>query len=567
MLKQLPGFLLFLIIIISPFPNQFPQTLPLKENLVDNNFNGPAGLFVRDVDKNGFNDIIGAGSAGNEICVWLHNGENPVTWSKEIVDDNFLGAIYVVAEDINGDSLIDLVGAGWDANQIVWWKNLGGQNPIQWEKKVIDNNSIRAHEVFVCDFENDGDKDIAAASANDNSLALFRNDGGDPIVWSKEIITSNFLGARSVCVGDIDNDNDNDIIGAALISNEVAYWRNDGGEPVVWTKFSISNNFNGAHKVCLYDLDDDQDLDILGTAYAVNQIAWWRNDGGNPVQWTKIIVTNNFTSAVISCPADLDLDGDIDVVGTAQGGNQIAWWRNDGSNPIIWSKIIIKSPFSGAWPLFLADIDNDFDTDILAGAYSADDIVWWENLHYKADFSAEPKSGAIPLEVQFADSSKLNSVTTQWEWDFEFDGVIDSYEQNPVWTYFEEGTYTVYLKVSDGISIDTEIKTEYINASVTNVENTGEAESFNLFQNYPNPFNPSTTISYQLPIASFVSLKIYNLLGKEVRELINEFQFAGNNQSEWNAKDEFGQDVQSGIYFCRLTANGKKFIRKMLLIR
>jgi len=102
-------FVIFILVItFQPMFNILSQEVSFKEHLIDNQFDGPAGLFVKDIDKNGFNDIIAAGSDGNDICIWLHNGDNPATWSKETVDENFSGAIYVFAEDIDGDSLIDL---------------------------------------------------------------------------------------------------------------------------------------------------------------------------------------------------------------------------------------------------------------------------------------------------------------------------------------------------------------------------------------------------------------------------------------------------------------------------
>jgi len=90
--------------------------------------------------------------------------------------------------------------------------------------------------------------------------------------------------------------------------------------------------------------------------------------------------------------------------------------------------------------------------------------------------------------------------------------------------------------------------------------------TFNLKQNYPNPFNPSTTISYQLSALSKVTLKVYDILGKEVKTLINKEQPAGNYKVNFNVS-KFG----SGVYFYRLTANGKKnnFVqtKKMILLR
>jgi PKD repeat protein len=554
--------ILILIITICPFLNIHSQEVSFKEYLVDNQFYGPAGIFVKDVDKNGFNDIIAAGSTGNDICVWLHNGDNPVTWSKETVDDNFPGAIYVFSEDVDGDSLIDLVGAGWDVHQVAWWKNLGGSNPIQWEKQVIDSSFLQAHEVYVYDLDDDDDMDVIGASAQGHTVTWWRNDRGNPVIWTKQNIGTSFYGARSIAVGDIDGDNDNDVVGAALLSNEIAWWRNDGGNPIAWTKFPVVNNFNGAHKVCVFDLDGDQDLDILGTAYMINQIAWWRNDGGDPVEWSKITVTSNFNAALISYPRDIDLDGDIDVVGTAQNLQQVAWWSNEGSNPYVWDKNIIKNSFYGVWPLFISDIDNDNDFDIVSGAYNLNQINWWENLLYNTNFQADPTSGEVPLEVQFTDLSYFSQTVNYWEWDFESDGIIDSYEKNPLWTFNEEGSYTIYLKTSDGESEDVEIKENYIITSISTVEEETIPAKTELFQNYPNPFNPSTRIKYSISQAVSVTLKLYDVIGNELVTLIDEEKPVGDHYFEID-----GNYLSNGVYFYQLKAGDYVQTRKMTLMK
>jgi hypothetical protein len=85
---------------------------------------------------------------------------------------------------------------------------------------------------------------------------------------------------------------------------------------------------------------------------------------------------------------------------------------------------------------------------------------------------------------------------------------------------------------------------------------------YELAQNYPNPFNPSTIINYQLPMSSYVTLKVYDVLGREVAALVNERKNAGSYSVEWNAT-AFG----SGIYFYRIEANGKTEIRKMVLLK
>ncbi len=99
-------------------------------------------------------------------------------------------------------------------------------------------------------------------------------------------------------------------------------------------------------------------------------------------------------------------------------------------------------------------------------------------------------------------------------------------------------------------------------------------KEFALRQNYPNPFNPSTVINYQLPIDSYVKLKVYNLLGQEVTSIVDEVQEAGYKSVEWNSDDLSGKSVASGVYVYRLEASSqadpsKSFsqIRKMILMK
>ncbi len=92
-------------------------------------------------------------------------------------------------------------------------------------------------------------------------------------------------------------------------------------------------------------------------------------------------------------------------------------------------------------------------------------------------------------------------------------------------------------------------------------------DKFELYQNYPNPFNPSTSITFDLPKDEFVTLKIYNIIGQEVKTLVNEFRNAGRHTVVWDGKDNSGKIVPSGIYLYRITAGNFNKTLKMVLAK
>ncbi len=103
---------------------------------------------------------------------------------------------------------------------------------------------------------------------------------------------------------------------------------------------------------------------------------------------------------------------------------------------------------------------------------------------------------------------------------------------------------------------------------VTDVKNgKGTPVIYNLAQNFPNPFNPTTTISYSLPERSNVVLKIYDMLGREVKTLINEEQSEGNYNITWNGDTNFGAKVASGMYLYRIEAGKFNQVKKMILLK
>ena len=82
-------------------------------------------------------------------------------------------------------------------------------------------------------------------------------------------------------------------------------------------------------------------------------------------------------------------------------------------------------------------------------------------------------------------------------------------------------------------------------------------EAYNLYPIYPNPFNPQTNIKYEIAENSIVSVKIYNILGKEITTHVEKEQTPGSYQISWEAKDNEGKLLPSGVYLIRLSAIGK----------
>ncbi|MGB5287331.1 MAG: T9SS type A sorting domain-containing protein, partial [Ignavibacteriaceae bacterium] len=88
------------------------------------------------------------------------------------------------------------------------------------------------------------------------------------------------------------------------------------------------------------------------------------------------------------------------------------------------------------------------------------------------------------------------------------------------------------------------------------------SNSFYLHNNYPNPFNPYTKIKYFIPALSFVTIKVFDLLGKEVATLVNEEKAAGEYEIEFD-----GKGLSSGMYYYKLTVNDFSQTKKMILLR
>ena len=132
----------------------------------------------------------------------------------------------------------------------------------------------------------------------------------------------------------------------------------------------------------------------------------------------------------------------------------------------------------------------------------------------------------------------------------------------PVWTDLNSEPITIFIDLGNDGTIDDTI---FVKNQTTNIEDEGSLispDSYNLAQNFPNPFNPTTSIRYSIPKRSNLTLIVYDILGNEVANLVNEEKEQGVYTVTFNAAA-----LASGIYFYTLRADGFVQTKKMLLIK
>ena len=177
-------------------------------------------------------------------------------------------------------------------------------------------------------------------------------------------MTDTFDGAYSVYAADVDGDGDLDILGAASNANDITWWENTTGEGLNWSTHTVADSFGGARSVYAADVDGDGDLDILGAAYFADDITWWENTTGEGLSWSTHTVEASFSGARSVYAADVDGDGDLDILGAAYFADDITWWENTNSDGSSWITHTVEASFDGPRSVYAADVDGDGDLDI-----------------------------------------------------------------------------------------------------------------------------------------------------------------------------------------------------------
>jgi hypothetical protein len=130
----------------------------------------------------------------------------------------------------------------------------------------------------------------------------------------------------------------------------------------------------------------------------------------------------------------------------------------------------------------------------------------------------------------------------------------------------EGGWHTYYFRFSDGAQVvETELDSVYLSPIGTDDEPV--PSQFALEQNYPNPFNAQTSIQFDLPEPGLTQLAIYDITGKSVRALVDDYLGAGNHSVVWDGRNSSGQPVSSGVYFYRISVGDHTATKRMLFLK
>ena len=375
----------------SPVAASPLQELAYDEQLVAGSVKRPVYVRSADMDNDGDLDLAVVELGSESISWWENTKGDASTWLRHSI----LGGIFAYSlciQDFDNDGDMDVATAG---NQyyngtlrlvVIWAENLG--EGAAWEYHVLGSCSSRIYSMAAADMDNDGDMDIVLADNSSNLIKIYENQ--DAATWNEIIVATDFSGAYAIDVCDLNNDDKMDILGVARGSKEVAWWERTDTLDSSWTKHTVATNLYDPTIVLAADINGDGQLDVVSGPVGVSlDLTWWSNDDGTGLIWTAHNIPSDTTSGVFPADcldaADMDGDGDKDIVaGASQWSQNYAWsdlaiFENTAGDGSSWTASSLTNSFNDIWCLELTDFDQDGDNDIIAVGDDVSKISWWKN--------------------------------------------------------------------------------------------------------------------------------------------------------------------------------------------
>lgn len=377
-----------------------------------------AGTYViaEDIDNDGDLDLF---SGGRKI-VWFEN-ENGI-WNRRSIEPNAYNTNAIDFTDMDGDGFKDLMYSGTFWDEIIWRKNLNGQGDFGPKNVIFGGfGEIGYHSFFLADVDGDDLEDLITESESEYSTYLSWHKkltaGG---YGERQIIEEFYWNSNSIYADDLDNDGDIDILYPDNINNRVLWYKNTNGLGNFVLQQIITNDVGSNVKLYTADLDGDGDLDVLSASFDDDKMAWYENTDGSGIFGNQQIISTDADGAISVKALDLDSDGDMDVISASYNDNKIAWYENLDGLGNFGEQEIITTNANGASLVGFADLDNDGDIDLFSASRNDSKIAWYEhspildiNTTNQIDFTLYPNPTSGKLTIQSNETVNNIAVYTQ----------------------------------------------------------------------------------------------------------------------------------------------------------
>ncbi len=352
-----------------------------EQQIIDNTILSCWSVSVADLDGDNFKDVLATDELGNRV-IWYKNIDGLGTFAAaQTIIHNIEYPRYVYTADIDGDNDLDVFTTSGSSDLVVWSENLDGQGTFGPQQLIADN-LLAPKMVIAGDVDGDSDLDVIIPSKVDSKVTWVENTDGQGTFGEQHLINNNGITPSSVCFTDINGDLIDDVVSDSSVNNQPCWYENLNGMGAFGSQQEITQDTSGSQYVLAEDIDDDDDLDVINLEFGGETLAWYENLDGMGTFGAKQIIAEPH-APMLMVMADLDNDDDKDILYISQevvNPDFIAWQANDGQGNF-GEQQIITTNVAAPRGLFAADIDNDGDIDVISSSISGENkITWYENL-------------------------------------------------------------------------------------------------------------------------------------------------------------------------------------------